>query len=127
MNDRPTPLELIRIANDTLANDVLPDAAPEQRYALRLIANALGIAARELEAHDVNLAQETRGLNALYGDTKPRDALLARNRQFALDIRSGRFETNEAQASALRQHLLATARAKLAAAYPKGLPPSQSK
>jgi hypothetical protein len=36
MNDRPTPLELIRIANDTLANDVLPDAAPEQRYALRM-------------------------------------------------------------------------------------------
>lgn len=125
MNDRPNALELIHIANATLASDILPDAKPEQLYQLRMIANALGIAARELAAHDLNVEQETHGLNALYGDTKPPDALPARNRRLALDIRRGQFESSDAQASALRRHLLATARAKLAAAYPKGLPPSK--
>jgi hypothetical protein len=128
MNDRPNALELIRIASATLASDVLPDAKPEQAYALRMIANALGIAARELETHDLNVEQEARGLNALYGDRSGNigspDELLACNRRLALDIRRGNFEDSDARASALRQHLLATARAKLAAAYPKGLPPS---
>jgi Domain of unknown function (DUF6285) len=124
MNDRPTPLELIRIANETLARDILPDAKAEQLYPLRMIANALNIAARELAAHDRNGLDETQGLNALYGETgeaKMPGELRARNRQFAQDIRQGAFENSAAQAIALRQHLTATARAKLAAAYPKGL------
>lgn len=121
MNDRPTPLELIRIANDTLARDVLPDARPEQLYPLRMIANALGIAARELETHDKNTADETRGLNLIYNDQKNFDDLKARNRQFAADLRRGAFEANRAQEAQVRQHLVVIARRKLAAAYPKGL------
>lgn len=121
MNDRPTPLELIAIANDTLTREVLPDAKPEHLYALRMIANALGIAARELEAHDKNVLSETQSLNALYAETQPADDLHACNQQFARDVRKGRFENNSAQETELRQHLLATARTKLAAAYPKGL------
>jgi hypothetical protein len=121
MNDRPTPLELIRIAHDTLTRDVLPDAKPEQLYPLRMIANALGIAARELEAHDKNAVDETRGLSLLYNDNKNFDSLTARNRQFARDIRRGAFESDLAQQAQVRQHLVLTARRKLAAAYPKGL------
>jgi hypothetical protein len=121
MNDRPTPLELIRIANQTLQAAVLPGAKPEQLYPLRMIANALGIAARELEAHDRDAADETRGLNLIYSDAKNFDDLTARNRQFARDIRRGAFETNLAQEAQLRQHLVITAHRKLAAAYPKGL------
>lgn len=121
MNDRPTPLELIQIANDTLAREVLPDAKPEQLYNLRMIANALGIAARELAAHDKDIADETRGLNLLYNDNKNFDDIKARNKQFAQDIRRGRFETDIAQQAQLRQHLIIIARRKLAAAYPKGL------
>lgn len=121
MNDRPTPLELIQIANDTLAREVLPDARPEQLYPLRMIANALGIAARELAAHDKDIADETRGLNLLYNDTKNFEDIHARNRQFAQDIRRGAFENNIAREAQLRQHLIVIARRKLAAAYPKGL------
>jgi hypothetical protein len=121
MNDRPTPLELIRIANETLMRDVLPDAKPGQLYPLRMIANALGIAARELEAHDKNATEETRGLNLLYNDSKNFDDLNTRNRQFAQDIRRGAFEKDLALEAQLRQHLIVTARRKLAAAYPKGL------
>ncbi len=122
MNDRPTPLELIRIANQTLQTEVLPGAKPEQLYPLRMIANALGIAARELEAYDRDAADETRGLNLLYNDAKNFDELNVRNRRFAKDIRCGTFEAGNAQEAQLRQHLVVTARRKLAAAYPKGLP-----
>ncbi len=126
MNDHPNALELIRIAHQTLAQDILPGAAPEQLYALRMIANALGIAARELESHDADAAAETCGLNALRGDTASSEDLPARNRQFAQDIRRGAFDDNPAREALLRQHLAATARAKLAAAYPKGLPPKNN-
>lgn len=125
MNDHPNALELIRIAHQTLQSDVLPDAKAEHVYPLRMIANALGIAARELEAHDKDVADETRGLNLIYNESKnfddPLDNLLARNRRFAQDIRSGAFETGAAQEAQLRQHLVVTARRKLAAAYPRGL------
>ena len=121
MNDRPTPLELISAAHQALTTDVLPDAKPEQMYALRMIANALGIAVRELETSDKNIAAETRGLNALFGETRPEQDLPTRNRDLARAIRHGQFEGNPDQEAQLRQHLLTTARAKLAAAYPKGL------
>lgn len=127
MNDHPDALELIRIANQTLARDILPGALPEQRYTLRMIANALGIAARELEARDADTAVETRGLNTLYDETKNAEDLQQRNRQLSRDIRRGAFESNSAQHAELRQHLLATARAKLAAAYPKALTPLKKK
>jgi Domain of unknown function (DUF6285) len=129
MNDRPTPLELIRIANDTLTTQVLPGAQPQQLYALRMIASALGIAARELAAHDKDATDETRGLNLLRNDSDndgdsgskiPGD-LVTRNRQLARDIRAGMFEDGGAREAQLRQHLIVTARRKLAAAYPKGL------
>ena len=129
MNDRPNPLELIRIANETLAREILPGATAEQLYPLRMIANALNIAARELAAHDKNALAETQGLDALYGEpgeAKMPGDLHARTRQFAQDIRQGAFENSAARAIALRQHLTVTARAKLSAAYPKGLAPENN-
>ena len=121
MNDRPNALELLHIAHQTLAQEILPGAQPEQRYTLRMIANALGIAARELESHDKNTGAEMRSLNLLYNDAQNAAALHARNRQLALDIRLGKFESSTDQEARLRLHLLASARAKLAIAYPKGL------
>ena len=86
-----------------------------------MIANALGIAARELAAQHTDANAETRGLNLLYTDHTHFDDLPARNRQLALDIRKGRFEADTARYAQMRQHLVVTARRKLAAAYPKGL------
>ncbi len=123
MNDRPDAAELISIARQTLLSEVLPDAKSEHLYALRMIANALGIAARELEAQEADIAVETQGLDAFYGDARNSGDLQARNRQLARDIRRGAFEQSNAQETELRRHLTATARAKLAAAYPKGLAP----
>jgi hypothetical protein len=121
LNDRPDALELLRIANHTLTQEILPNAKPEQLYTLRMIANALGIATRELELRDSDAGNESRNLAALYADAAPKGTLLQQNQKFADDIRAGRFEQSAAQQAQLRQHLIATARAKLAVAYPKGL------
>lgn len=121
MNDHPNALELIQAARDELARELLPQARPDQLYTLRMIANALGIAARELAAQDTDANAETRGLNLLYTDHAHFDDLPARNRQLARDIRNGTFEADTARHAQMRQHLVVTARRKLAAAYPKGL------
>jgi len=104
---------------------VLPEAKQEHVYKLRMIANALGIAARELAAQEQDAANETRGLNLLYNDFKNFEDLKARNHKFAKDIRAGKFEATIANEAQLRQHLIVIARRKLAAAYPKGLPTSE--
>ncbi len=122
MNDRPTPLELIRIANATLTGEVLSGAKPEHVYPLRMIANALGIAARELETQAATATAESHGLDALYDTADATASLPSRNRRLAQDIRLGKFESGAALEAQLRQHLLDMARAKLAATYPKGLP-----
>jgi len=124
MNDQPDALELLRVVNHTLAHEILPNAKAEQLYTLRMIANALGIATRELESRDIDAASEAQGLSLFYGETRDTHDLPIHNRQFALDIRRGLFEASDKQEADLRQHLVAVARAKLAAAYPKGLPPS---
>jgi hypothetical protein len=91
MNDRPDALELLRIANETLVQDILPEAKAEQLYTLRMIANALGIAARELEARARDDAVEAQGLVALYGPQASSEVLPALSRRFAADIRAGRI------------------------------------
>ena len=125
MTDHPNALELIQAANDELARVLLPSARPDQLYTLRMIANALGIAARELATHDSDATTETRGLNLLYPDHAMSGDLVERNRQLAQDIRTGAFEGDIARHAQLRQHLVSAARRKLAAAYPKGLKDAQ--
>jgi len=121
MNDRPDALELLRIANHTLTQEILPGAKPDQLYTLRMIANALGIAARELESRDVDIASESHSLAALYENTAQTGTLRQLNQALARDIRAGKFEQSAGQEAQLRQHLIKAARAKLAITYPKGL------
>ena len=64
---------------------------------------------------------EAASYRLLYSDSAHFDDLTARNRQLAQDIRNGTFEADAARHAQMRQHLVVTARNKLAAAYPKGL------
>jgi hypothetical protein len=121
MNGHPNALELLRIANHTLTQEILPDAKPEQLYTLRMIANALGITARELESRDADMASESRSLAALYENTAQTESLQQLNQALARDIRGGKFEQSAEQEMQLRQHLLSVARAKLAITYPRAL------
>jgi hypothetical protein len=118
MNDHPHALELIAAARDELQRILLPAARPDQQYTLRMIASALGIAERELASDASNRNNERYSLARLYGLTGDGNTpLVEQNCRLAQDIRAGRYD----DAAALRTHLLLTARAKLAAAYPQGL------
>lgn len=99
MRNSPDAAGLLRIARDTLLNELL-DALPEERhYAMRMAANALAMAAREAESGDADLVKELRLLSELYGEdavqaagASLRERIAKMNKRFARDIRDGIFD-----------------------------------
>ena len=53
MNDRPDARELLAIARDTFVTGILPALPDKLRYTGLMIANALAMAKRQIEASDV--------------------------------------------------------------------------
>jgi hypothetical protein len=95
----PDAAELLRIARETLLNELLELLPEERRYAMRMAANALAIAAREAETADADLLEELRLLSELYGDDEVQAAgadlherIAKMNKRFARDIRDGIFD-----------------------------------
>ena len=64
---RATP-DLLEVARAALRENVLPRVAPEGRYDAAMLANALGIAARELAQGAAAREAERADLGALLGD-----------------------------------------------------------
>ncbi len=126
MSDRPTGLELLYTARDALLSE-LADALPEnRRYVALMIANALAIAARDLE-HGAGAAEaELRSLRRLFQDPEPvsSDEVAARlaafNRRLCTEIRQGRF-SGGANEVLLRDHLRRSVEARVAVSNPKAL------
>ena len=105
MADQPTGPLLLDVARSTLL-DLLPQVDPAHHYALRMVANALAIAAREMMATD----SAARDLDAL----RLRD-----------QVREGR-PVDTVTSGELHRALLALTRARLAVSNPKLLePPAQ--
>ncbi|MCH7539598.1 MAG: hypothetical protein IH999_04250 [Proteobacteria bacterium] len=128
MQDRPKGAELLAIARRTLV-EKLTDLLPEERRGdASRIAEAMAIAAREIEAGERPLRAELERLAALYGETPAeagdREALEGEvtrlNRRLAADIRAGKFDSPDRRRAA-RAHLLASARDKLAESKPEHL------
>jgi hypothetical protein len=126
MNDQPDAAELLTIAREALLDKLLPDLPEGLRYDALMIANAMAIATRELHAGDDAALSEFARLNALYAEpgknVSENDlhaALVEYNRRLAMDIRGGRFDSNER--AALLDHLEKTTADKLAVANPKAL------
>ena len=92
MRNSPDAASLLRIARDTLLNELL-DALPEERcYAMRM-------AAREAESGEADLVRELRLLSELYGEDVVQRAganlherITKMNKRFARDIRDGIFD-----------------------------------
>lgn len=99
MRNRPDAAGLVRIARETLLEELL-DAVPEdRRRSLRMVTNALAIAAREVEAGEMDLVTELRLLADLYGEEVVHKAganlherIAGMNKRFARDIRDGLFD-----------------------------------
>jgi hypothetical protein len=68
MRNNPDATALLYIARETLLDELLELIPEERRYAMRMAANALAIAAREAEIGEADLIDELRLLSELYGD-----------------------------------------------------------
>ena len=131
MRNSPDAAGLLRIARDTLLNELL-DALPEERhYAMRMAANALAMAAREAESGEADLVKELRLLSELYGEDQVqaaganlRERIAKMNKRFARDIRDGIFDG--ACAQGVQALLMDQVRARLQISNPKYLKASEA-
>lgn len=126
MNNEPDGAELLRVAQKVLRERLLPGIAKEQRYEALMVANAMAIAARELQAGESDLREELRMLTELYGDTvvsesgsSTKEKVSALNKRLAKDIRSGVMDG--ACAQGVRALLKAQVTARLRVSNPKYL------
>ena len=92
---------LLALAVETLKAEIAPALPAEKRYAAAMVANALEIARREVEA-----AEEGQEFVLLDGFYEDGDGTL---KQLAADIRSGQIaeDANPGMRGRLRAHLIA--------------------
>jgi hypothetical protein len=70
MHDRPDGAHLLRLARQSLLDSLAPALAEEGRFAARLVAKAMAIAAHELETGDADARAQRRRLEALFGELR---------------------------------------------------------
>jgi hypothetical protein len=95
MRDRPDGAELLRQARAVLLDD-LAGALPEgRRYEVLMVASAMAMAARELEAGTAGRKAHRTALEALLGPSSEPDleaALVDLGRRLAAEIRAGELD-----------------------------------
>jgi hypothetical protein len=115
MRELPSGPALLAIAREVLLAELLPHLPEDKVLAARMVANAMGIAAREA-AQDAGWIAEARArMSALTGDAA--DPL----RAFAAAIRAGAFDPGaprHAEAAALLRDIT---RARCAVSAPRAL------
>nr|WP_062994483.1 phosphotransferase family protein [Nocardia mikamii] len=112
VHDRPHPTEILELVADTLAAEIGPVLPPEQsrsRYLLRVCANLLGIAARELAAGPAATAEVHSRLAALGCESEA---------ELAARLRSGAASYTD---DAVRAAISAAVLARLRIANPRHL------
>lgn len=129
MRDRPSPAELLAVARQVV-RDTLLDALPgDRRYDALMVANAIGIAARQVEYGIAPEREELHALAALLGEDTEADTaegvharLVIFYRRLVADIRAGRCDPGTAQARAVRDHLWRVTVQRVRESNPKALP-----
>ena len=97
MRDRPKGADLLLQARATLLGQLLDKLPEDKRYDALMIAQAIAIAARELEAGEGGEG-EREALEALLGTSKDGSgeaALESLNARLAAEIRTGRYDEAE--------------------------------
>jgi hypothetical protein len=125
MRNQPDARELLGIARETINARILPALPEDLRYTALMIANAMAIARREIEAGAASARSELQRLRALLFEDapltadRPMETILAEyNRRLAGEIRAGRYDSDN---STVLAHLRRTVEEKLAISNPKGL------
>lgn len=123
MSDRPSGQDLLLTAREELMKRLLPALPSDLRYQALMVANAMMIAARELEAGPAGDARELAGLQKILEGSATGQGVAAGNKELCAQIRAGDFDAGKPGHEMLMQHLAATTRDKLAISNPKALPP----
>ncbi len=128
MRERPDGVRLLELAREVLLDELLPALPSELGYSARLAANAMAIAARELEAGNAPREIECEALGHLLGDdheaspglanTETLDEAIQRlSWRLAAEIRAGGRDADPGVFAALTEG----ARARLKIANPRAL------
>ncbi|QDL94650.1 hypothetical protein FDP22_22540 (plasmid) [Paroceanicella profunda] len=115
MRDAPGAADLIATALESFRADILPGLDGQGRYRGLMVANALAIALRQIEAGDAPLEAGRARLAAIYPGEVSGPARLA------ADIRAGTFDPGRPGHAAVAAHLRALARDKAAESAPRAL------
>jgi hypothetical protein len=107
MADHPRGERLLETARELLRTELLPALPADKRHAALMVANAMAIAARELDRRDDAALDEARAAEA---------------RRLCAAIRAGRFDGGAA-AAPLHARLLADTRSRVEVSNPKYLAP----
>ena len=129
MQDRPTSIEVLEAARETLLDAILPVLPDERRLDAFMIANAMAMVERSLGFADGPSRVELDRLEALLGEapvsTDTATALEARvlelNRRLCREIRDGAFDEPGPRREALYRHLWESTLQKLRESNPKHL------
>lgn len=125
--NRPDARELLEAARETLMNEVFPSVSEHLRYEVRMIASAMGIAAREAKM-GANVSQDEV---AAYTEVLPETAAidstsLESARQAMKDaIRAGSFDAPEQKQERLQAVLQTVVLNALAISNPKVVRPPE--
>ena len=127
MLNPPPGYDLLASARALLLDDLLPELPPEQEHKTRMIADAMGIAERELHDSAGAANREIRLLAELYGEAPPpllapneiAAYLRSMNARLVRDIRAGALDRH--RAGRLRRVLLDQVLSRLRIASPKYL------
>lgn len=114
-DDRPNAEELIETVREFLHDKLLPTMTGHDAFEVRIAANLLAIALRELQQGPAATTAEQSRLTELVGAHDTVEALEA---ELVRRIRDGEIAVDDA---ALRAHLRETVRARLAMSNPKYL------
>ena len=115
--DRPNAAELIETVRELLHDKLLPSMSGHAAFEVRIAANLLAIALRELEQQPAATAAERGRLAALLGTDGAIEELEA---ELVRRIRAGEITVGDGR---VREHLRRSVEARLAISNPKYLPP----
>ncbi|MBT5191948.1 MAG: hypothetical protein HOM07_06340 [Rhodospirillaceae bacterium] len=126
MRERPTGEELLAIARKVLLEELMPLLPSDRRYDTLMIANAMGIAARQL-AHGNDFSRyESRELENLLGKTGTETAAKKEEgdptelyRELCVRIRNGDFDPDTPEYEALQEFLYRVTVQRLKESAPK--------
>ncbi|RJG00828.1 DUF6285 domain-containing protein [Noviherbaspirillum sedimenti] len=129
MSDRPNGQDLLLTAREELMKRLLPALPAELRYSALMVANAMAIAARELDAGQSGDLRELAGLQQLLPGEATAEApvdgellqhaLTGYRKELCAQIRVGNFDAGKPSHQELLRHLAENVSHKLTLSNPR--------